>query len=137
VKDLCISIDGHRFPAQFEREIAPRTVAAFEPFLPFEHLIVHVRWSGEAMWAPLGSLDFEVAPEAATSYPSPGDMLLYPGGLSETELILAYGPTRFASRAGQLAGNPLLKITDDLNILAEIGQRALWSGSRAMRIVRV
>src|SRR3954454_12128106 len=41
-------------------------------------------WSGEACWIPLGSLHFGVGCENATSYPGPGQILLYPGGLSET-----------------------------------------------------
>ena len=86
------------------------------------------------MWVPLGDLDFEIGPEEATSYPAPGQMLLYPGGQSETELILAYGPTCFASKAGQLAGNPLLTIVEGLDELAEIGRAVLWKGSREISI---
>lgn len=134
MSDAIVMIGRYRLPAHFERKIAPETVAAFERCLPFDHPVVHVRWSGEAIWVPLRDLDFGVGPEAATSYPAPGDMLLYPGGASETELILAYGPTRFASKAGQLAGNPLLKIVGHLDILATIGREILWRGGQDMRI---
>jgi hypothetical protein len=134
VSELTVVIAEHRFRALFDRSLAPKTVEVFERRLPFHQSIIHVRWSGEAMWVPLGDLDFAIGPEAATSYPAPGEMLLYPGGQSETELILAYGPTRFASKAGQLAGNPLLTIIDDLDTLAEIGRRILWKGSRQISI---
>jgi hypothetical protein len=134
LSELIVTIAGHRFGARFERALAPKTVAAFEFQLPFRQSIIHVRWSGEAMWVPLGDLDFAVGPEEATSFPSPGQMLLYPGGQSEMELILAYGPTCFASKAGQLAGNPLLTISDDLQVLAEIGRTVLWEGSREISI---
>ncbi len=40
----------------------------------------HVRWSGEGMWIPLGNMDFAVGYEDATSYPAPGQVLLYPRG---------------------------------------------------------
>ena len=134
VGQLSLTIGGERFEAHFERHIAPLTVAAFERRLPFSNSIIHVRWSGEAMWVPLGDLDFDLPPEAATSYPAPGQMLLYPGGVSETELILAYGPSCFSSKAGQLAGNPLLRVTDRLDILADIGREILWHGSRSISI---
>ena len=131
---LIVTIGSQDFAATFERDVAPQTVAAFRRILPFSNSIVHVRWSGEAMWVPLGSFDFDLRPEGATSYPAPGQMLLYPGGASETELILAYGPTCFASKAGQLAGNPLLRITDHLDVLAELGRMVLWEGSRSISI---
>ena len=60
------------------------------------------------MWAPLGDLSIGVAPENATTYPHPGEVLWYPGGVSETELLIAYGRTHFASKAGSLAGNHFL-----------------------------
>ena len=132
--ELSLTIGGETFEALFERHIAPLTIAAFERRLPFSNSIIHVRWSGESMWVPLGDMDFELPPEAATSYPAPGQMLLYPGGASETELILAYGPTCFASKAGQLAGNPLLRIIDRLDLLADIGREVLWQGSRSISI---
>ena len=134
MSSLVVTIGDQRFAAEFERHIAPKTVAAFERDLPFSNSIIHVRWSGEAMWVPLGNFDYELEPEEATSFPAPGQMLLYPGGASETELILAYGPTCFASKAGQLAGNPLLRITDGLQVLTDIGRSLLWEGSRRVSI---
>jgi hypothetical protein len=69
--------------------------------LPYRERLIHVRWSGEACWIPLGDLDFGLGYENATSYPAPGQLLLYPGGVSETEILLAYGSVRFASKVGQ------------------------------------
>jgi hypothetical protein len=65
----------------------------------------HRRWSGEGCWIPLGETDFGLGYENATSFPASGDFILYPGGYSETEILLAYGGVRFASKMGQLAGN--------------------------------
>jgi len=48
----------------------------------------------------LGDRDFEVEYENHTSYPAPGQMILYPGGISETEILLAYGGVHFASKMG-------------------------------------
>ena len=55
-------------------------------------------------WIPFGDLDLGLGPENATCYPHPGEIVLYPGGVSETEILLAYGYVNFASKAGQLAG---------------------------------
>ena len=79
------------FDARFEEALAPKTCAAFRARLPFESQIIHVRWSGEGVWMPLGDLEFGVGYENATSYPAPGQIILYPGGVSETEILLGYG----------------------------------------------
>ena len=79
---------------------------------------------------PLGDLDFGVSFENATSYPAPGRVLLYPGGVSETEILIAYGPCQFASKAGQLAGNHFLSIVSGLDRLAELGRLTLWEGAQ-------
>jgi hypothetical protein len=64
------------FDAAMETEKAPKTCAAFLSRLPFEGKIVHVRWSGEAVWIPLGETNFGVGYENHTSYPAPGQIIL-------------------------------------------------------------
>ena len=127
-----IQAGDFRFTAKLEWEKAPKTCAAFVARLPFISKIVHVRWSGEGVWIPLGELDFGVAYENATSYPAPGQFLLYPAGVSETEILLAYGAVQFASKAGQLAGNHFLTITSEINALAELGRKTLWEGAQSI-----
>lgn len=134
--EILVEIDNEIFPARFEREAAPRTVAAVEAILPYAERIIHVRWSGEACWIPLGERDFGLRYENATSHPAPGQMILYPGGVSETEILLAYGPVAFASKAGPLAGNHFLSITDGLDRLADLGRGTLWTGAKAIRLRR-
>ena len=53
-----------------------------------------------------------------------------PGGISETEILLAYGGVRFASKMGQLAGNHFITITSGLENLAPLGKLALWKGAQ-------
>ena len=130
---LKVTIAGMDFDARFETEKAPKTVAAFRKHLPFESKIVHVRWSGEGVWIPLGELDFGVGYENHTSYPAPGHIILYPGGISETEILLAYGGVQFACKMGQLAGNHFITLTSGLERLPEIGRLALWEGAQPIR----
>jgi hypothetical protein len=130
---LVVDIAGVPFDARFETALAPKTCAAFRGRLPFTGEVVHVRWSGEAVWIPLGDLDFGVGYENHTSYPAPGQILLYPGGISETEILLAYGGVHFASKMGQLAGNHFITLISNLDRLPEIGKRTLWKGAQPIR----
>ena len=129
---MIIQIDGHDFDAVFEETKSPLTCAAFRASLPFMGEIVHVRWSGEGVWIPLGEKDFGVGTEDATSYPDPGQILLYPKGKSETEILIAYGAVQFASKAGMLAGNHFATITGDLDKLREIGVSTMWEGKKSI-----
>lgn len=125
------------FAARFEEAKAAKTCAAMRRNLPFAGKAVHVRWSGEAVWMPLGELDFGVGFENHTSYPAPGQVLLYPGGFSETEILIAYGSVNFASKMGQLAGNHFITITSGIEQLADFGRLALWEGAQEVRFEAV
>jgi Protein of unknown function (DUF3830) len=122
------------FLARLELEAAPKTCKAFIKALPFKSSFVHVRWSGEGVWVPLGDRDFGVGYENHTSFPAPGHMLLYPTGISETELIMAYGGVRFACKMGQLAGNHFLTIVEGQENLAALGKACLWKGAQDLTI---
>lgn len=121
------------FDAVLETEKAPQTCKAFIERLPFEGQIVHVRWSGEGVWVPLGDYNFGVGYENHTSHPAPGHIILYPGGISETEILLAYGGVDFSSKMGQLAGNHFITITSNLENLAVLGNKTLWEGAQQIR----
>jgi hypothetical protein len=118
------------FTARLEEDAAPQTVAAFRRLLPLESRIIQARWSGQSAWIPFGELDVGVGPENATSYPAPGEILLYSGGVSETEILFPYGPTCFASKAGQLAGNHFATIVEGGERLQELGELVLWQGAQ-------
>jgi hypothetical protein len=68
--------------------------------------------------------------ENHTSHPAPGHLLLYPGGISETEILFPYGATLFASRMGQLAGNHFATIVEGGERLSELGRLVLWEGAQ-------
>ena len=105
--------------------------------LPYRERLIHVRWSGEACWIPLGGLDLGLGYENATSYPVPGQLLFHPGGISETEILLAYGSVRFGSKVGQLAGNHFLTIVEGAEHLPELGRLTLWQGAQTIEFTLV
>ena len=124
-----ITVGEYRFVA-VPNAAAPRTVAAFKALLPYRQKIIHVRWSGEAVWIPLGEFQLSTGLENHTSHPSVGDILFYPGGLSETEILIAYGSCCFSSKVGQLAGNHFLTIVEGKERLRQLGVDVLWGGAR-------
>ena len=128
-----ITAGSHTFVAKFEDAAAPKTCAKFRGLLPYRERIIHVRWSGEACWIPLGDLDLGLGFENHTSYPAPGQIILYPGGISETEILLAYGGVHFASKMGQLAGNHFITLTSGLENLTAFGKTVLWQGAQKIR----
>ena len=136
MSDLLVTAGPYRLKARLETEKAPLTCAAFLEMLPFKENLLHVRWSGESTWVPLGHLPIPVPPENATTYPLPGEILLYPGGLSETEILIPYGRTQFGSKAGLLAGNHFLTIVSGREHLADLGRLTLWEGAQPIMFDR-
>ena len=134
---LRITAGSFEFVARFEDEAAPQTCEAFGRLLPFENKLVQARWSGEAAWIPLGDLDLGLSFENHTSFPAPGEILLYSGGYSQTEILFPYGGTRFASIVGQLAGNHFLTITKGRENLRELGRLVLWKGAQDIVFERI
>jgi hypothetical protein len=118
------------FTARLEAEAAPMSVAAFRKLLPMRSKIIQARWSGEAAWIPLGELEVGIEYENHTSHPGAGELLLYPGGISETEILFPYGATLFASKMGQLAGNHFATIAGGREHLKELGRLVLWEGAQ-------
>jgi len=128
--NLKITAGPYEFDARLERERAPLTCAAFAKSLPFVTEVMHVKWSGECVWSPLGDMDFGVGHENPTSYPSPGQFILYPGGISETEIMLAYGAAHFMSKVGPLAGNHFITITSGAENLEALGDLTMRKGAQ-------
>lgn len=128
-----------QFIARTEDEQCPRTCEAFARVLPIAARLIQARWSGEAAWVPLRGSPLDGAVtwfENPTSHPAAGEILLYPGGLSEPELLVPYGPTTFSSKVGQLSGNHFLTIIRGQEQLSELGRRALWEGAQDIRMSR-
>jgi Protein of unknown function (DUF3830) len=128
---LAVTAGSFRFSARLEEDAAAKTIAALRTLLPLRSQLVQARWSGESAWVPMGfDLELGLGPENANSYPAAGELLLYPGGLSEVEILFPYGATCFASKMGQLAGNHFATIVKGREQLAELGRVVLWEGAQ-------
>jgi Protein of unknown function (DUF3830) len=121
------------FTGRLEAQAAPKSVAWLAERLPFDGILLHARWSGEAAWMPLG-LELNLDPENAMAYPHPGQLLLYAGGESEPELLIPYGACAFASRAGALAGNHVITLEGDTTNLRGLGEMLLHHGAQSLRL---
>ena len=134
MSEIIIKAGNYSFSGKYE-DSAPATVAAFRAELPFKSQLIHVRWSGEAMWVPLGEKNYGVNYENHTSYPAIGQIILYPGVISETEILIAYGSVNFASKMGQLAGNHFMTLTSGYENLEALGNIVLWQGAQDFSVI--
>ena len=131
--ELSIRVGDLNFSARWQTE-APQTIAAIRRLLPIRNKLIHCRWSGEGCWIPFGDMKVGVGYENHTSHPSPGEAILYPGGISEMEILIAYGAVDFSSKLGQLAGNHFATISAGREQLNEMGRRVLWEGAQDIAI---
>lgn len=129
-----IEVGDLRFLARLETKLAPASCAALLRLLPLSGHLLQARWSGEAAWIPLGDLDLGLGAENPTGRPEPGQLLLYPKGISETEILFPYGQAAFASKYGALVGNHCLTIVDGNDRLEELGRRVVWQGAQRIRM---
>lgn len=134
MKNLKITVDSLEFIAKLEEEAAPATCAAFLKLLPFRNKLIQTRWSGEAAWVPMGDFPVGVGYENHTSHPAPGEILIYTGILSETEILFPYGACMFSSKLGQLAGNHFATVVEGREQLKELGRLVLWQGAQDLVI---
>jgi Protein of unknown function (DUF3830) len=127
---LTVTVGDLVLTGVLEDERAPATCEAFVTILPLRAHLLQARWSGEAAWVPLGPLDLGVRAENQLNRPRPGQVLFYPAGESETEVLLPYGVAVFAAVCGPLSGNHFLTIDGQAAQLREIGRRVLWGGAQ-------
>jgi hypothetical protein len=134
MQKVIIKSGEYRFVGELHEELAPKTCEAFKKMLPLSSKFIHVRWSGEGIWIPYGEERLGLQYENHISHPAKGEMLLYPGGISEMEIILSYGRCCFASQYGQLAGNHFLTISEGIEDLDAFGKKVLWEGAQQIEI---
>ena len=136
---LQIIVGDLHFNARWEAA-APRTVEAIRRMLPIESKLIHCRWTGETNWIPFGDFRPGLDYEHHTSHPAPGQLAIYPGGISECEIFFPYGGCTTASKVGQLAANHFATVDADDgwgDRLREMGRRCLWEGAQSISIREV
>ena len=118
---LEINAGPFSFVARFEEELAPRRSrrSANPPARGPDHPLPLER---RVELDPWGDRDLGIGPENATSYPHPGELALYPGGESETELLFPYGYCHFKSKAGELWANHFATLVEGQEQLKELGR---------------
>ncbi len=132
---LELTVGGNQYSGNLLDEAAPASVEALETFLPHESELMHVRWSGHAVWVNIDEVALPELPrENHTVYPSRGDVLLYPGYRNEQEILLACGPTCFKSPAGELAGNHVATLDASAEELRELEELTLQEGVQDVAI---
>jgi hypothetical protein len=131
---LKLIIGDYEFRAKTHNEKAPETCKKIKEVLPIVGKAIQARWSGEAAWIQMDSYGIDVPLENQTSYPSKGELLYYPGGKSEKEILIPYGSAKFASKVGLLPGNHFATIIEGLEQIEELGRTVLWNGSQNLRI---
>jgi hypothetical protein len=134
--DLTIRIGDLNFSARWEPE-ALRTIEAIRAMLPIDSRLIHCRWSGESTWIPFGDFRPGLDWEHHTSHPAPGEIAIYPGGISECEIFVPYGACTTSSKVGQLAANHFASVLRDDgwdDRLREVGRRCLWEGAQPIRV---
>jgi hypothetical protein len=78
----------------------------------------------------MGDNPFDLPWENHSCYPTPGQFIFYPGGVSETEILLSYGNVQFSSKFGQLPGNQFLTVIEGTEHLRKLGEMTLWEGAQ-------
>jgi hypothetical protein len=130
---VLLAVGSYRLPGTLEYETAPLAAAWLIQQFPLKGALQHACWSGEAAWLPLGRVP-QLAPENATAHPRPGQILLYAGTASQAELLIPYGACAFASKAGTLAGSPVITLNGSLEDLAALGSLLIAKGSQKLTL---
>jgi hypothetical protein len=132
---LEIDVDGTVYTGDLFEDRAPVSIETMRDFLPLESELMHVRWSGHAVWVNIDEIVLpEVPRENHTVYPSRGDVLFYPGYRNEQEILLACGPTCFKSPAGELAGNHVATLDVTPDELRQLEEATLADGKHDVTV---
>jgi hypothetical protein len=132
-----ITIGKIEFIAKMHLDMAPETCRLLLEKMPITGKVIQARWSGEAAWLQMDPYGIEAPQENATSYPGPGQILFYPGGVSEKEILIPYGSACFASKFGLLPGNHFATVIEGNQLLEIMGEKVLWGGAQSIRIEKV
>ncbi len=130
--NLKITVGDLVLTAEMHPEKAPETCRMLKEIMSIKGNLIQARWSGEAAWLQMDPHGVEAPQENATSYPGPGQLLYYPGGVSEKEMLFPCGSAICASKFGLLPGNHFATIAG--GDLEKLGLNVLWEGAQSITI---
>jgi Protein of unknown function (DUF3830) len=130
---VLLTAGPYQFAGTLELELAPTSTAWLVKQFPLQGALQHASWSGQAAWLPLDGAP-HLAPENATAHPLPGQILLYTGLASQPELLIPYGSCAFASKAGTLAGSPVITLDDPREELRALGGLLIAKGVQPLTL---
>jgi hypothetical protein len=130
---ILLAVGSYEFAGALELESAPLAAAWLVKQFPLQGALQHACWSGEAAWLPLSDTP-QLVPENATAHPRPGQILLYTGIASQAELLIPYGACAFASKAGTLAGSPVITLDGSPEDFRALGSLLLAKGMQALTL---
>jgi hypothetical protein len=130
---VLLAAGPYEFAGTLELNTAPVAVDWLVNQFPLKGTVRHACWSGEAAWLPLSGTP-QLAAESPTTHPRPGQILLYAGTISEAELLLPYGACAFASKAGSLAGSPVIALDGPLEDLRALGSLLIVKGVQPLKL---
>ncbi len=137
ISQLQIKTKDLAFIARWETGKAPKTCTAMKELLPFWGKLLQARWGGDSAWIDIDHLPLDIEFENHTSFPSKGELIVYPGFISMKEIMISYGPTAFSSKVGRLAGNHFATIVQGLDNLEEMGRRVAWEGAQDIEFTTI
>ncbi len=119
--DIEMKAGPYSFLAKLQRDVSPAACGWLMERLPVQWEFLQGRWSGHAVFARLRGAARHIG-HGNISQPAVGQVLLYAGDENNGgEILVPYGPTRFACPSGELFGHHLLTVTTGLERLAELG----------------
>jgi hypothetical protein len=127
---ILVTIGDQQIRAHLEEQKAPQTCAAFRALLPLKGKVLQARWSGQSIWMPLHAVKVRVPEENLKNRPEAGEVLFYPEGQSDCEILIPYGVTVFGSRMGPLSGNHFLTLDMPADQLKALGSRVWHEGEK-------
>lgn len=138
MKKIKLTSNKFTFIARLEEEKNPETCKWLLGKLPWTVEMIHVSWSGNACFAPIGEQAFDVPYENPIRIPSKGEIIIYPGNIRHLqyggEFFMAWGPCSIATQNGNLMGNHVLTIIEGMENIEEYGRMVHFKGAQSMTV---
>ena len=117
-------------------DAAPRTVAVISLLLPLRSRLIHFAGAGGLLDPVRRRAFLDLRPRTRPATRRRAEIIVYPGGMSECEILVAYGSVDFSSKVGQLWGNHFATMTTGRRPASRDGPAGAVEGRPADRASR-